>query len=136
MVTHTKLQFEAVVAGLNQAFDGWMVFQLAGSLSDTPASFHDADIIVYPKLSSGAKGFLQGCRDAGIEIVALDDASTTPSQADRTARTGFRSSSLPATRLTCSFQKASWLQRERVKHRSEALALIALAVRPLSSTIS
>lgn len=78
MVTHTKSQFEAVVAGLNQAFDGWMVFQLAGSLAEKPASFHDADIIVYPKLSSGVKGFLRGCADAGIEVVALDDTSTTP----------------------------------------------------------
>ncbi|MGB9290246.1 MAG: hypothetical protein WCC31_16180 [Terracidiphilus sp.] len=78
MVTHTKLQFEAVVAGLNQAFDGWMDFQLAGSLSQKPASSDDADIIVYPKLPSGVKGFLQGCKNAGIEIVALDDKSTTP----------------------------------------------------------
>ena len=78
MVIHTKVQFEAVVAGLNQAFDGWMDFQLAGSLSQKPASPHDADIIVYPKLPSGVKGFLQGCKDAGIEIVALDDTSTTP----------------------------------------------------------
>jgi hypothetical protein len=78
MVTHTKSQFEAVVAALNQAFDGWMVFQLAGSLSGKPASFHDADIIVYPRLTSGVKGFLQGCREARIEILALDDTSTTP----------------------------------------------------------
>jgi hypothetical protein len=78
MVTHTKSRFETVVAGLNQAFEGWMVFQLAGSLSEKPASAHDADIIVYPKLLSGVKGFLQGCKEAGIEIVALDDTSTTP----------------------------------------------------------
>lgn len=90
MVTHTKSAFEAVVAGLNQAFDGWMVFQLAGSLSEKTASAHDADIIVHPKLPSGVKGFLQGCKDAGIEVLALDDTSTAPFPGRPEGRTGFR----------------------------------------------
>ena len=78
MVVHTKTQFEAIVAGLNQAFDGLMLFQLVGSLSDRPASSHDADIVVYPRMPNGAKGFLQGCKDAKIDVLAIDTASTTP----------------------------------------------------------
>jgi len=78
MVVHTKAQFESVVAGLNQVFDGLMTFQLAGSLSGKPASYHDADIIVYPKLPSGVRGFLRGCKEAGIEILAVDATSATP----------------------------------------------------------
>lgn len=78
MVAHTKAQFETIVAGLNEEFGDNMTFQLAGSLSNKPASNHDADIVVYPKLLSGANGFLHGCKDAGIEILAIDPKSATP----------------------------------------------------------
>ena len=48
------------MAGLNKAFDGFMIFQLAGSLTDKPASQHDADIIVYPKFPFDMKAFSKG----------------------------------------------------------------------------
>ena len=78
MAIHTKEQFTAVVASLNKVFDGWMTFQLVGSLNEKPATYNDADIVVYPKLDSGFAGFLQGCKDGRIEIVKIDKKSTAP----------------------------------------------------------
>jgi|HubBroStandDraft_6_1064221.scaffolds.fasta_scaffold94957_2 hypothetical protein len=78
MVIHTSERFKGVVAWLNNAFDGLMVFQLVGSLAEKPASFHDADIIVYPKFPFDLKAFSRGCEAGGVQIVALDGASTTP----------------------------------------------------------
>jgi hypothetical protein len=78
MVIHTRDRFTAIVAGLNQVFDGFMVFQLAGSLAEGAASLHDADIIVHPKLPVDMKAFSRGCREGGIEIVEVDKSSTTP----------------------------------------------------------
>jgi len=78
MVIDTSERFKAIVAGLNQAFEGFMVFQLAGSLAANQASPHDADIIVYPKLPIDMKAFSRGCKDSGIEIVEVDKTSTTP----------------------------------------------------------
>jgi hypothetical protein len=76
MVIHTSETFKAVVAALNNAFDGLMVFQLAGSLVGKPASFHDADIIVHLKSPFDLKAFSQGCEAAGTQIVAVDGTST------------------------------------------------------------
>ncbi|MGD0520697.1 MAG: hypothetical protein ABSA48_05520 [Terracidiphilus sp.] len=76
MAIHTRTQFETVVDGLNRAYDGLMVFELVGSLSDQPASYHDADIVVHPKLTTGFSGFVRGCKVAGIEIVEIDTKST------------------------------------------------------------
>ena len=53
-------------------------FQLVGSLKEKPASYHDADIVVYPKLPGGFDGFFRGCKDGGTEVVAIDTDSTTP----------------------------------------------------------
>lgn len=78
MATHTHEQFQAIVDGLNRAFDGWMTFQLVGSLKEKPASYHDADIVVYPKLRGGFDAFNRGCKDGGTEIVEIDTNSTTP----------------------------------------------------------
>jgi hypothetical protein len=78
MVIHTRERFTTIVAGLNQAFDGFMIFQLAGSLADKPASQHDADIIVYPRLPFEMNAFSKGCTDSGMQIVAVDTTSTTP----------------------------------------------------------
>lgn len=78
MAIHTKERFQSIVDGLNQAFDGFMVFQLVGSLAEKPASHHDADIVVYPKVPFDMKSFSQGCNDAGMEILAVDVTSTTP----------------------------------------------------------
>ena len=46
-VTHTQERFRSIVNALNTAFAGTMTFQLVGSLAEKPASFHDADIVVY-----------------------------------------------------------------------------------------
>ena len=78
MVIHNSERFKVVVAWLNNAFDGLMVFQLAGSLAEKPASFHDADIIVYPEFPFDLKAFSRGCEAGGIQIAALDGSSTTP----------------------------------------------------------
>jgi hypothetical protein len=78
MVMHSRNRFKTIVAGLNQAFDGFMVFELVGSLTDKHASAHDADIVVYPKLPVDMKAFSRGCKDAGMEIVAVDETSSTP----------------------------------------------------------
>jgi len=78
MATHTSERFQAIVAGLNQAFDGFMVFRLVGSLAEKPASQHDADVIVDPKVPVDLKEFSRGCKDAGIQVLAIDKTSTTP----------------------------------------------------------
>jgi hypothetical protein len=78
MVTHTHEQFQAIVDGLNnaKALGGLFTFQLVGSLKEKPASYNDADIVVYPKLPGGFDGFVRGCKDGGIEVVAIDTNST------------------------------------------------------------
>ncbi|HTC95125.1 MAG TPA: hypothetical protein VK699_16895 [Terriglobales bacterium] len=78
MVIHTKERFQIIVAALNQQFDGFMVFQLAGSLADKPASYHDADIIVHPRILFDMDAFSKGCKLAGMEIVEVDKTSATP----------------------------------------------------------
>jgi hypothetical protein len=78
MVIRTSERFNTVVAWLNSAFDGLMVFQLAGSLTEKPASFHDEDIIVYPKFPFDLTAFSRGCEAGGIQIIAIDGTSTTP----------------------------------------------------------
>ena len=79
MPTHTQEQFQRIVDALNQTFDGFMVFQLVGSLKEKPASYNDADIVVYPTLGPfGFEGFLRGCRRSGVEIVEVDKTSLTP----------------------------------------------------------
>ena len=78
MATHTHEQFQAIVDALNKAFNGWFTFQLVGSLKEKPASYHDADVVVYPKLPGGFDGFIRGCKDGGTEVVAIDTNSTTP----------------------------------------------------------
>jgi hypothetical protein len=82
MAIHTKEQFTAVVAGLNKAFDGLFTFQLVGSLKDKPASYHDADIVVYPHPAMPAgiqlEGFIKACKQSGAEIIEVDTDSTTP----------------------------------------------------------
>jgi hypothetical protein len=78
MATHTHEQIQAIVDVLNKTFDRWFTFQLVGSLKDKSASYHDADIVVYPKLPGGFAGFLQGCKDGGTEVVAIDTDSPTP----------------------------------------------------------
>ena len=75
---HTQERFRTIVAALNTAFDGWMTFELGGSLVHQPAGQHDADIIVRPRLPIPLKAFTAGCRDAGIEVVAVDTNSATP----------------------------------------------------------
>jgi hypothetical protein len=78
---HTQEQFRKIVEALNAIFAGNMTFQLAGSLADKPASFHDADIIVYPTLpvtDATLEAFARGCRHAGNEVLAIDKNSTTP----------------------------------------------------------
>jgi hypothetical protein len=81
LAIHTKERFQAIVNTLNELYKGAMVFQLAGSLANKPASFHDADIIVYPALpmSDGSlEAFARGCAKAGSEVVAIDKDSRTP----------------------------------------------------------
>src|ERR1035441_8200815 len=48
MTTHTNEQFTRIVDILNLMFKDKMTFQLVGSLAEKPASYHDADIVVYP----------------------------------------------------------------------------------------
>ena len=78
MVTHTHEKFQAIVDALNKMHGGWFTFQLVGSLNEKPASYHDADIVVYPKLPGGFAGFSRGCKEAGIEVLAVDMNSTDP----------------------------------------------------------
>ncbi len=81
MAIHTQERFRVIVNNLNEVFKGIMTFQLAGSLARKPASFHDADIIVYPTLPSNDRtleGFARGCRKAGVEVEEVDKDSRTP----------------------------------------------------------
>jgi len=78
MATHTYEQCQTIVDALNKALDGWFTFQLVGSLKLKPASYHDADIVVYPKLPRGFDAFILGCKDGGTEVVAIDTNSTKP----------------------------------------------------------
>ncbi|MGA2877049.1 MAG: hypothetical protein ABSE82_16150 [Nitrososphaerales archaeon] len=78
MATHTQVQFQAIVDALNKEFGEWYTFQLVGSLKEKPASSHDADIVVYPKLPGGFDAFLSGCKAGGTEVVEIDRNSSTP----------------------------------------------------------
>jgi hypothetical protein len=78
MATHTQEQFQKIVDALNLIFGTYFTFQLVGSLKEKPASYHDADIVVYPKLPGGFDGFIRGCKAGGTELVAIDTTSTTP----------------------------------------------------------
>jgi hypothetical protein len=78
MVIHTKERFQFIVNTLNDLHRGAMTFQLAGSLADKPASFHDADIIVYPTLPVSLEEFTKACVDGGSQVVAIDKDSRTP----------------------------------------------------------
>jgi hypothetical protein len=75
MATHTHEQFQAIVDGLNKASGDWFTFQLVGSLKEKPASYHDADIVVYPKMPGGFDAFIRGCKNVGIEVIAIDTDS-------------------------------------------------------------
>jgi|SRR5271166_3592566 len=75
---HTRERFKTIVAGLNAAFDGMMVFELAGSLTQKEASDHDADIVVYPKLPVPLAALKKGFAEGGTEVVAVDTTSTKP----------------------------------------------------------
>lgn len=78
MATHTQEQFQKIVDALNLIFGTYFTFQLVGSLKEKPASYHDADIVVYPKLPGGFDGFIRGCKAGGTEVVAIDTTSSTP----------------------------------------------------------
>jgi hypothetical protein len=82
VATHTSEQFIRIVDALNKMFDGWLTFQLVGSLKEKPASYHDADIVVYPlpNMPPGIdlQGFIRGCKKAGVEIMQIDRDSRTP----------------------------------------------------------
>ncbi|MFZ3343295.1 MAG: hypothetical protein WA213_20630, partial [Terriglobales bacterium] len=75
MVTHTQERFRSIMNALNTAFAGTMTFQLVGSLAEKPASFHDADIVVYPTLpvnDATIQAFARGCTKAGNQVMAID----------------------------------------------------------------
>lgn len=78
VVTQTHQQFQTIVDALNKTFGDWFTFQLVGSLTEKPASYHDADIVVYPKLAGGFDGFIRGCKAGGTEVVAIDTDSKDP----------------------------------------------------------
>jgi hypothetical protein len=78
MATHTHEQFRAIVDALNKTYGEWYTFQLVGSVKEKAASDHDADIVVYPKLPGGFGAFIRGCKDGGIEVVAVDTNSNDP----------------------------------------------------------
>jgi hypothetical protein len=79
MATHTQEQFQRIVDSLNQTSNGLMTFQLVGSLTEKPASYNDADIVVYPRLGPfGFEGFLRGIRKSGAEVLEVDKDSVTP----------------------------------------------------------
>ena len=65
MATHTNEQFTRIVDMLNLMFKDKMTFQLVGSLAEKPASYHDADIVVYPQPAFppgiALEGFIRGC---------------------------------------------------------------------------
>lgn len=82
MATHTQEQFQKIVDILNMQFKGKMSFQLVGSLSQKPATYNDADIVVYPPPGFpggiALDGFAKGCRKSGAQILEIDKDSTTP----------------------------------------------------------
>jgi hypothetical protein len=83
MATHTHEQFQAIVDILNMQWkEQQMSFQLVGSLSEKPASYNDADIVVYPPpwMPGGIaiEGFMRACEKTGMRIVEVDRDSTTP----------------------------------------------------------
>ncbi len=82
MATHTHEQFQKIVDVLNMQFKGKMSFQLVGSLSQKPATYHDADIVVFPPPGFpggiALEGFAKGCQKSGAQIVEIDKDSTTP----------------------------------------------------------
>ena len=67
-------------------FKDKLTFQLVGSLSEKPASYHDADIVVYPRpgLRAGIQlaGFIRACKKSGVEIIEIDRDSTNHSPED------------------------------------------------------
>lgn len=81
MPTHTQEQFTRIVDLLNMMFKDKLTFQLVGSLSEKPASYHDADIVVYPRpgMPAGIQlaGFIRACEKSGAEIIEVDRDSTT-----------------------------------------------------------
>ncbi len=80
-MVHTKEHFDFVVGALNNMYNGSYNFKLAGSLAFKPASFHDADIIVYPVFpitEVTLLAFAEGCRNAGNEVLAIDRTATVP----------------------------------------------------------
>jgi hypothetical protein len=82
MATHTREQFQKIVDILNIQWKGKMSFQLVGSLTEKPASYNDADIVVTPApgLPAGieVEGFARACRETGMEIIEVDRDSVTP----------------------------------------------------------
>jgi hypothetical protein len=82
MADHTNEQFTRIVDILNLTFKDKMTFKLVGSLAEKPASYHDADIVVYPHpaLPTGIKleGFIKACKKSGAEIIKVDTDSTEP----------------------------------------------------------
>jgi hypothetical protein len=82
MATHTNEQFTRIVDMLNLMFKDKMTFQLVGSLAEKPASYHDADIVVYPQPAFppgiALEGFIRGCEKSGAEILKVDTDSTDP----------------------------------------------------------
>ena len=82
MATQTQEQFQKIVDILNMQWKGKMSFQLVGSLAQKPASYHDADIVVYPAsgLPGGIaiEGFMKACQESGTRIVEVDRDSTAP----------------------------------------------------------
>src|ERR1039457_1229509 len=82
MANHTNEQFMRIVDILNLTFKDKMTFQLVGSLAEKPASYHDADIVVYPHPAMPAgiqlEGFIKACKQSGAEIIEVDTDSTTP----------------------------------------------------------
>jgi hypothetical protein len=82
MAIHTQGQFQKIVDILNMQWKGKMSFQLVGKLSEKPASYNDADIVVTPApgLPGGieVEGFAKACRETGMEIIEVDRNSVTP----------------------------------------------------------
>lgn len=82
MANHTQEQFQKIVDILNMQWKGIMSFQLVGSLSQKPASYNDADIVVYPApgLPRGIEieGFAKACQKSRARIVEVDRDSKTP----------------------------------------------------------
>ncbi len=75
---HTKQEFQRIVYALNQIYKGWIRFQLVGSLVNRPASFHDADIVVYPRFRFDLETFAKGCVNGGLRVEEIDRTSEEP----------------------------------------------------------